>query len=125
MDTLDSVLYILDNLSNNHWTMCPIVIGQCVQYSLDNVSNNHVRVRHDFFSPAIICPIFFHLNLILSNGASGANFLDPCSVPGFRKLGKPCKLPFNQIWIDRVCHYPRLNECSNTSPIYTSNQYFF
>ena len=42
MDTLDSVLYILDNLSNNHWT---------------NVSN-HVRVRQDFFAPAIICPTF-------------------------------------------------------------------
>ena len=50
-----------------HWTMCQIIIGQCVQLSLDNVSNNHVNVRQDFFALAIICPIFFHLNLILSN----------------------------------------------------------
>ena len=47
--------------------MCQIIIGQCVQLSLDNVSNNHVNVRQDFFALAIICPIFFHLNLILSN----------------------------------------------------------
>ena len=50
-----------------HWTMCQIIIGQCVQLSLDNVSNNHVNVRQDFFALAIVCPIFFHLNLILSN----------------------------------------------------------
>ena len=39
-----------------HWTMCQIIIGQCVQLSLDNVSNNHVNVRQDFFALAIICP---------------------------------------------------------------------
>ena len=50
-----------------HWTMCQIIIWQCVQLSLDNVSNNYVNVRQDFFALAIICPIFFHLNLILSN----------------------------------------------------------
>ena len=27
---LDNVLS-LDNVSNNHWTMCSIIIGQCVQ----------------------------------------------------------------------------------------------
>jgi hypothetical protein len=41
--------------------MCQIIIGQCVQLSLDNVSNQ-VNVRKDFFAP-----VFFHLNLILSN----------------------------------------------------------
>ena len=30
LDTL-SVRYTLENLSNSHWTMCPMVIGQCVQ----------------------------------------------------------------------------------------------
>jgi hypothetical protein len=52
-----------------------IFIGQCVRYSLEKVfiSNvkdpnvQFVRVRQDFFTLAIICPIFPHLNLILSN----------------------------------------------------------
>ena len=47
--------------------MCPVVIGQCVQYSLDNVSNIHVRVWQDFLALSIKHPIFFHLDLILSN----------------------------------------------------------
>ena len=32
--TLDFVRYILEKLSNSHWTMCPIVIGQCIKSSL-------------------------------------------------------------------------------------------
>ena len=43
-----------------HWTMCQIIIGQCVQLSLDNVSNNHFNVRKDFFALAIICKKKLH-----------------------------------------------------------------